>query len=273
MVRLIFIAACFISFLNATLLEDKIESFIGEKVFNTQKNLINILFQDKSRFLNKDSSVNDLEVLKGLKESGLLKLFYGTPKDLELSFFNKEDSLIFMRVINESLSLMGYNYFLTKKVLKNEDGFLWTIIISTEHMVDPIIFSKRLENRGCYFEEIKRTSELKWYYKINTDAIKIDALEIEPNTTVKLKKPIKPYWINVEDMQSISFRSRIADKWHPSIVFFDKKLDVVRDYRDDNVVDSLKLKIPKSAKYIKIEDIYTLDNIKRGISIYLKRRN
>jgi hypothetical protein len=178
-----------------------------------------------------------------------------------------------MRLINESLSSMGYNYFLTKKVLKNSDGFLWEINLSTEHIVDPIYFAKRLTEKGCFIDKIDKTSANEWFYSINTEFIEIDTIVLEPDTTVQLRKPIKPYWIKIEGMKSISFRSRIADKWHPSIVFYDKELQVVKDYRNDDVANTLKLNIPQSATYVKINDIYTLDNIKRGISVYLKSRN
>ncbi|MDA7848237.1 hypothetical protein N8972_01980, partial [Sulfurospirillum sp.] len=181
----------------------------------------------------------------------------------------KENSLIFMRVINESLSSMGYNYFLTKQALKNSNRFLWEIIISTEHIVDPLILSDRLESRGCFLESIERKSENEWAYVVNTDNIKIDAKKVEANRTVKLKKPIKPYWIEVENMKTISFSSKIADRWHPSIVFYDEKLNIVKDYKKDSATNRLKIKIPVDAKYAKVADLYSLDNIKRGISIYL----
>jgi len=259
-------------FVCAAPLEDKIESFVGEKVYNSQKNLIRILFKDKNAFLKDDNSIDDIKVLEKLKDNGILKLFYVKPEKLNISFSTKENALIFMRVINESLSSMGYNYFLTKRVLKNSDSFLWEITVSTEHIVDPLILSRRLEARGCFLESVNRKSKNEWEYVVNTEHIRIDAMKIEANTTVKLKKPIKPYWIVVEDMKSILLSSSIADKWYPSLVFYDEKLNIVKDYRQDHTTNRLKIRIPVDAKYVKVADLYTLDNIKRGISIYLTGR-
>lgn len=273
MVRIAFLLFFALSWVEATQLNEKIASFIGEKEYKVQKNLIRILFKDETDFLHDDNNVNDIKVLEKLKESGLLKLFYEKPQTLNLSFFTKNDALIFMRVINETLSSMGYNYFLTKKAVKNADGFIWEIIISTEHIVDPIIFSDMMKLRGCFLESIDRVNENEWKYRVNTENIKIDATKIEANTTVKLKKPIKPYWIDVQDMKSISFVSKLADKWHPNIVFFDQKLHIVSDYQKDEVTNKLKLRIPTDSRYVKIADMYTLDNIKRGISVYLRSKN
>lgn len=268
-----FFAFFALSWAQAIQLDDKIASFIGEKEYKVQKNLIRILFKNEQQFLYNNGKIDDIKVLGKLKESGLLKLFYTTPQKLNLSFSTKDNALIFMRVINEILSSMGYNYFLTKRALKNTNGFIWDIIISTEHIVDPIIFSSKLKSSGCFLESVDRVSENEWKYKINTQSIKIEARKIEANTTVKLKKPIKPYWIDVEGIKTISFVSKIADKWHPNIVFFDEKLNIVRDYRKDEVFNKLKLRVPVDAKYVKIADMYTLDNIKRGISIYLRSKN
>jgi len=273
LVKLFFVFCFCINALNATPLTEKIESFIGIKEYKIQKNLIHVLFKNEKVFLQDDGNVDDLKVLKQLKDSGLLKLFFKNPQELNLSFFTKDSPLIFMRVINDSLASMGYNYYLTKEIKKNNDGFLWEINLSTEHVVDPIYFTDRLKERGCVVDKINKENKHKWFYSINTENITILAILMDSDVTNKLKKPIKPYWVNVEDMKSISLRTRIADKWHPDVVFFDEKLNVVKDYRKDAVVNAIKIKVPDSAKYVKINDLYTLDNIKRGMSVYLKRRN
>ena len=272
MVKYLLVTFLFIGFAQASILKEKIESFMGEKKYKTQKNLIDILFKDERKFLKEDASVCDMKVLEKLKQNGILKLFYNEPQELNLSFFTKDNSLIFMRVINESLSSMGYNFFLTKRALQDRNGFLWEIVISTDHIVDPLILADRLAQRGSFIESVEKVEKNSWKYTINTDNIRIDAKKVEADKTIKLKKPIKPYWIEVEDMKSISFVSRLADRWHPNIVFFDEKLRIVKNYEQNRVINKLKLKIPNGVKYIKIADMHTLSNIKRGISIYLKSR-
>ncbi len=253
----------------AMTLEDKIESFVGEKEYKTQKNLIGVLFKNRANFVKSDGSIDDVKVLRRLKDNGILKLFYSEPQQLNLTFSIKRNSLLFMKVMNESLSSMGYNFFLTKRALRDGDKFLWKIIISTEHIVDPLILSESLKHRGCFLESIDRVDENEWKYNVNTDRIRIESKKVEPNRTIKLKKPIKPYWIDVEGMKSISFSSKIADKWYPSIIFYDEKLHIVKSYKKSSVTNRLKLEIPIDAVYVKIADQYTQENIKRGITIYL----
>lgn len=261
------------SIIQASQLLQKIENFIGTTEYNTQKNLIEILFKDEQSFEDANANIDELKILEQLKRSGLLKLFYTAPVDLTLSFFTQNNPIIFMRVINETLLSMGYNYFITKKVLKDTKGLLWEIGLSTEHVVDPIYLAKRLELRGCFLERIEKKSKNEWYYRINSDNIEIQTQATQMDTTIGLSKPIKPYWIKVEGASSVSFRSKIADKWFPNIVFFDTHLQVIKEYKKHEVTNSLKIRVPQGAKYAKINDIYTLDNIKRGLSVYLKSKN
>jgi len=267
--RVLVLLILFVVNLSALSLDNKIESFLGKDEFHIQKNLIDIIFHNQQAYYKEDGSIDDLKVLMQLKENGLLKLFYDSPKDMTLSFKTDANPLVLMRVINESLEAMGYSYFITDKVIKNTNEFIWNVKLSTEHVVDPILLAKELHARGCETKEIKKYENYNWSYVIDTKSINIKAEKYETNTTIKLKKPIKPYWIDIEEAKSLSLRSKIADRWYPSIIFYDKSLNVLQFYKKDEVVDAVKIDIPKNAKYVKIGDIYTLDNIKRGLSLYL----
>jgi hypothetical protein len=253
----------------ANTLEQKIESFLGKNEYHVQKNLIDIIFQDRQSYYLDADKTDDLKIVSKLKENGLLKLFYDSPIEMKLSFQSQGSSLVFMRVINESLEAMGYSYFLTDSVVKSSEGFSWVLKLSTEHVVDPILLANEMRLRGCEIVEIQKRDSDAWSYKIDTHNINVKATKYETNTTVKLKKPIKAYWIDIEEAKSISLRSKLADRWHPSVVFYDNNLNVISFYEKDEVVNFVKIDIPKSVKYVKIGDIYTLDNIKRGLSLYL----
>lgn len=266
------IVALFLSLtfaLFASPLNEKIESFLGKNEFHIQKNLIDIIFKDKDFYYNDLNRTDDLKILVKLKENGLLKLFYNSPVEMNIRFTTFENSLIFMSVINESLEAMGYSYFITDQVLKENEKFSWKIKLSTEHILDPTMLAKEFAIRGCSVVSIKKEGDYDWSYDIDTSKIQLRADKFDTSTTVNLKKPIKSYWIDIEDAKSISLRSKLADRWYPNVVFYDKNLGVLSFYRKDEVVNSIKLEIPKNAKYVKIGDIYNLENIKRGLSLYL----
>ena len=149
MVKKILIFALFPFLLSAANLDKKIESYLGKSDFFVQKNLVDILFSNKNQYLNDDNSTNDIAILAQLKKSGLLKLFYSKPVEMKISFKTNGNSLIFMRVINESLEAMGYSYFLTQSVNNESQTFTWEIDLETEHILDPILLDNELSLRGC----------------------------------------------------------------------------------------------------------------------------
>lgn len=269
MVRILVLAAFVSIFLIADPVDDKIISLIGKKEYAVQKKLIGIIFKKRENYYINSEKVDTIGIIQKLKKNGLIDLFFNSPKNLKVTFSTIGDSLFFIKTVGDSLSSMGYRHFLTKELIKNGQEVQWSILLNTEYIIDPIFFSNELKKRGCFVSDISKISETYWRYDIDTQNIKLLAQRIELDSTTKLKKPIKPYWINVENALRLKLKSHRIDHWFPYIVFYDKNMNIVSYYEDKNMQKSLKLSIPQEAKYVKIDDIYTLDNIKRGLSIYL----
>ncbi|MCF6172653.1 MAG: hypothetical protein L3J44_02570 [Campylobacteraceae bacterium] len=255
-------------------LDDKIRNYLSPEKYAKQVNLIKILFKNSDNFYRKsDGNVDSLKVIKVLKENGLFKMFYKKPVSLNMEFITDKNPLIFIKVISESLDAIGYNYFLTSKAQKSDGKFSWSINLRTEHLVNPILFAKELEKRGCEVNDIFKQKENYWVYKINSDNAKLDAKLVDLDTTVKLKKPIADYLIQNHSASSIKIRTSFSDHWYPKILFLDSGLHVISQKIINERTYVLEVKIPINSRYIKISDLYTLDNIKHGLSIYLKSAN
>ena len=271
MVR-IFTVICILYVATFANLQDKIENFISQNSYLKQENLINVLFRDKKSFYrHSDGNVDSLKVIKVLEDNGLLELFYQNPISLKVKFITHKNPLIFMKVIKESLETIGYNYFLTTRATKNDNEFTWIINLKTKHLINPVLFSKELQKRGCEVEDIEKKDGNLWVYQINSDHAKLSAKNIDLDRTVKLLKPIEPYLVYVNSATSIKIKTSLSDHWYPSVVFLDDALHVVSQTKINERKYTLKLEIPISCTYIRIGDMYTLDNIKHGLSIFLKR--
>jgi len=270
LVKNIFLVLLLSTFALANL-QEKIISFMGEHSYAKQENLIKILFKNQNSFYKQsDGNVDSLKVIQVLQKNGLLKLSYNTPMSLHITFVTDKNPLIFTRIISESLEAVGYNYFLTQEAQKSTDQFSWTINLKTKRVIDPTLFAKELEKRGCKIEDIIKKSDEEWVYEIDSHDAKLNALHLEPNTRVDLSKPIQPYWVASDQAESIKIRTSLADHWFPLVLFLDKGLHLISQTRIDERTYAITLPIPKNCKYIRISDIYTLDNIKRGLRVYLK---
>ena len=270
MVRFFFIAVVLCVSASANL-HDKIVNFMSARDYAKQENLIKVLFRNEHDFYKTDGTeVDSLKVIKVLKDNGLFKLFYNSPISLHIKFTTEKNPLIFMKVIRESLGAIGYNYFLTTRATKNSDGFIWIINLKTRHLVNPLSFSEELQERGCSVMDIKKEDRYLWSYKIDSTNVKLNAKNIENDISVRLKKPIEPYLIYTNNSKNIKIKASLSDHWYPYVIFFDKALHVISLKKINDRTLSLKLDIPEGCKYIRIGDMYTLDNIKHGLSLYLK---
>jgi len=256
-------------FANQTL-DDTIKSYVGASKYETQKNLINVLFASSGDFLKHDGRVDSVKVMDVLKKNGLVRLLYPEPVHLRLAFRTQHEPLIFLKIINETLELMGYNYFLTNNALRDQAGFVWEIYLQTEHILDPVSFANALGARGCSITHIVKNSDHYWFYDINSKEAHLGVKSLENGVNTPLGKPLKPYWIGIKGAKEVMITSHISDQWFPDVVFFDAYLNVVGDTKAEESVKTLKLSVPERAVYIKIGDTVMLENIKRGLSLHVK---
>ena len=87
------------------------------------------------------------------------------------------------------------------------------------------------------------------------------------NNQLSLKKPSKPYMVMIENASRISINSNAGNSWYPSVVFYDSDFNMIEIHEEDSLHNSLRLSVPNNTKYIKIDDLYSLANLKRGITI------
>jgi len=258
------------SFLGAQALQDKIQSFVGVSKYETQKNLIQVLFAQTNNFVKPNGDVDSVKVISTLKKNGLLQLLYDKPIQLRLAFRTHSDPLIFLKIVNESLEAMGYNYFLTNNALRDSAGFVWEIYLQTEHIVDPEAFANALAARGCTITNIVKNEDHYWFYDIDSSNAYLGAKKIDSGVTTPLGKPLKPYWIDVKNMREVTITVHAGDRWFPDVVFFDENLHLLSDVKSEESTRTLKLKVPSNAAYLKIGDAFMLENIKHGLSLHVK---
>lgn len=266
MVKKVILLVLFISCLSADALDDKIHSFLSEYKYKESKNLINYIFSPRENYYKNDD-VDSIAILETLNNNGLLELFLNEPRDVELVFHVNFNPIVSIKNIADSLNSMGYSFFLTKKISKSLEGLYWHISISTQYVPNPALLNSSLNSRGCEIESVSKNGNT-WSYQINSRRASIDSITLKKGIEEQFKKPLTPYWFNTKDgINNMIVKSSYADFWHPRISFYTESLELI------NIIDlsdrkySIRVNIPKKTAYIKIEDRYTLDNIKRGLKI------
>jgi len=243
----------------------KIKSFLNEKTYNDNKAFINVIFDPKSAYYI-DDRVNVVKIIKTLKDNGLLNLFFKAPQAFSLTFKTNGSPIFFIRIMDDVLSDIGYFRYLTTAVQLDASEFSWTINLTSEYMTDPIILQTALQKSGCKIIDITRNSAKKWTYTIDMSNAELNVPTFEDAKKVQLKQILYPRWFNVSKIRILKVYSSLRNHWYPYISYYDASLHLVKLLKRDKVSKSLSIVIPKSAKYIKITDLYTLKNLRDGLT-------
>jgi len=248
-------------------LDLKIKNLLGEVSYETHKNLIAFIFQDEQAFY-KDGFVNYPLVAQKLKENNLLKLEYPTTQYIDVHFKLIGEQKKSLFILKETLKSLGYYYYFTQNAQYVNNVLNWSIKLKTAVAINPLRLSETLALRNSKIMDIIREGDYKYTYEIDfstSNLYKVEDLVI--NEQIKLRKPLKPYMIKVENANAIKINSNIGNKWHPNIVFYDNDLNILEIVKENSLQKSLKLDVPVDTRYIKIDDLYSLSNLIRGISI------
>jgi len=244
-------------------------SLLGKSDYQRNRGMIKLLFKDRSKFI-KDNHLDFVKITKTLEKNHLLDTKLKKISNIKISFATKQkNSLLFIKIVKEVLSTAGYTNAMTSKAIRDNSGFLWQITLKSKNMIDPSLIARAFEKREATITKIKKISKEQYRYDIDITEAKINALKLETNQETKLTKPLHPYWIDIRAANIVRISSLVGNSWHPYIVFYDQDLNILDNYTKVRKSYNISLKIPKDARYLKISDLYTLQNIKRGLKITL----
>jgi len=234
---------------------ETIKNIIGEKKFETYKNLI-------YTSLDKNASLKD--TITFLENNALLDLYSDVNGSISPKFVFLNNNPIFnTKTLYDSLYYLGYINFYPIFIEKNQT-FTIRLKIKSNHYIDPLNLLNELNKRGCSITNIKKNKNFIYYINCKNEKLKAFMLKNKIQVLHKIKGI---YWIDSNNFKKIYIKTSKYDFFHPYIVFYDKNLNILNIITSTNVKRKLILNIPQNTKYIKIKDYFTKENIKRGIFI------
>lgn len=250
------------------LVDAKIKNLIEPSIYAKNRAFIEAATTPKSEYI-KDGNVDTIKLIKTLKDNGILKLLFKTPREVNITFKTKANPNFFVKVMNDSLTNIGYYKFITKEALYDEDSFTWRVSMLSEVVVDPIILDSELKKSNSSIIDVSRQSESEWSFVVDMSqaVLNVSSLDSEFN----LKRSLYATWLNVKGINSLSFYSSSSNSWYPYIAFYDSNLNIIGVKKVDSKTSNLNIEIDPKCSYIKISDIYSLKNIKDDIIIKASR--
>jgi len=271
MLKIVIYLFIFALSLNATVLEEKVESIVGKQNFQIHKGLIEFLLKDERKFIY-NNKIQYLKLFEVLQQNGLLNLRLHKPTNINIEFKMVDKNIKAYKILNDSLQSLGIRYFFTKSMNLNDQKELsWTILFKAEYMLDPVVFIKELQLHNCKVNNLVVKDKNSWYYEIKFENSRLSkAIKVEKNEKVRFQKPLRALFLQVDDSKQLQVISRNLNNWYPHIAFFDKDLQVLGVIKKDRKYKGLKTKVPFGTKYVKVTDLYNLINIKRGLTIIVR---
>jgi len=262
---LLVIAFCIASYAN---LNDVVSNMLGSADYNTHKNLVNHIFANRTNFY-KNNQVDYVAVSQELENNNLIKLNYGTVQDVEVTFNFSGSPKKSIKNINDILRTFTFFTYITKEEAVINDQVKLVVKLKTAAAISPLKLSQELQSADCRVVDIKREGDYKWSYTIDaTNASVYRAEDLISSNQASLRKPNTIITIEkVANASKVTISSSAGNSWTPVVVFYDNDLNIIGMVEEDSLRSSLKLDVPNNTRFIKIDDSYSLANIKRGFNI------
>ena len=211
------------------------------------------------------------KISKVLKDNGLLKLTFGSPKELEVSFEMGHNPAAFTSVLYDVLGAMGYYYFLVKQSRLDGEKYQFVLSMNTEYAIDPVLFQEKLRDYGYSVSRIEKRNVQRWVYSISQNTLKYPkAVPLEKNLPQSRADLKGEYWYSLKEGGSLIISSVDGASWYPKIVFFDENLRILKVEALEDSVYETKVVIPNGTVFVEISDYYLPIAIKEGLKVILR---
>ncbi|AXK47957.1 hypothetical protein CRU87_02885 [Aliarcobacter trophiarum LMG 25534] len=252
--------------LNANI-NQAVIGLIGSSDFNTHRNLISSIFKNQSYFYT-NGSLDYAKISQTLQNNNLLKLNLGSTQSIEATFIFTSSPKKSFKNINDILKTIGVQNFVTLEQSVVDNQLKWSIKVQTAAAINPLRLSQELQSTNCRIIDIKKEGNNKWSYYIDSKKSSIyKAEDLVTKASVSLKKPIRPYILEIANSDSLKIDSNIGNSWYPTIIFYDDSFNVIDVFESETLHKNLRVDIPTNTRFVKVDDFYALTNIKNGLII------
>ena len=247
-------------------LDSTLNSILGTKSYNANRGLVNVIFKQKSSYYN-GNSVDVIKVIKSLENNKLVNLSLKTSQNITLSFSTKGSSIFLVKIMSDALRNMGYYKYITKEAHTTGSQFFWNIEYNGDSVIDPVVLDTELAKSGCKITDIQTGNPASWSYEIEMNNAHLNVAQLDVSSTVNSERDMSEKWIEVSHVSKVGISSNHSNSWYPSISFYDKNLHLLKVEKVDKKTFELNIDLPSDTVYMKISDLYSLNNIKNGFSI------
>lgn len=238
---------------------------LGSNDYNTHKNLINHIFKNEKDFYT-NGKLDYSKITAELDKNNLLKATQNTSAN-EITFNFNTNPKISFKNMNDILRAVGISNYTTKSQTTIDNQLQWSIKVQTAAAINPLKISNELKSANCRVIDIKKEGNKLSYYIDSSKASIYKAENLVTQKELTLKRASRPYYVELGNVYRVNINSNAGNNWYPLVTFYDSGFNAIEVVEKENLEKSLKLVVPNGAKFMKIDDLYALTNIKNGLTI------
>ena len=265
MVRILFVLLFVCSAFGANLHEN-VRNLIGDDIYNTNYEKMQGIFSNQNEYMDMYGNLDYQKISETLTAYSFLNLELDYVATMRLNFESDAKSLLLVKIVSQALKNMGYVYFRSVGFDMANGKTRWSVTVASKPIVDSGRLYEALLRNSAFIKNISRTSELEFVYSLDLENAYL-LTERLPKSKDEFIKPIEAFFYKIDNKSTLAIQSHRQNNWHPIIKIFDKDLTLIRQIKEDKRTNFVNFELPKNAYYIRISDIYTLENIKHGLII------
>ncbi|TEY03075.1 hypothetical protein [Campylobacter sp. US33a] len=237
----------------------------------SKQNKLRALFDNKN-YQDSNGNLDIDKITRTLKINSLIDFALKEPATMRISFKAKTEGILFFKIVNDALNNSGFIYFTPIDLSLRDGNIFYQIEVQSQYILDSGSFYNLLKQNSVFIEDVQKVGAFDYEYTLDfSKAFLKPNVNVPLNEEVVLEKPLRDYIVLLQGAKSIEITSNSMDVWFAKIIFLDQNLNLIRAVQSSTKSDKFKDFIPSGAVYAIIGDIFTLDNIRRGLTIYLKK--
>lgn len=243
---------------------------IADGILGQSNTKTTALFSDGLDYLDESGRPDIAKISNTLKSNSLFPTSYKEKVNLDIQFIsNQANPLLLIKIVKEALNNLGFNEILTIE-FANTQAAIWGIRLNTKFMLDPGSLYTAFKNTNTVISAIERTDSFTYKYVLDTSKSILNLTPVEMGKEIELSKPFEPYFIDVSDASKAEITAKDGDSWFTLVRILDNNLNLIDEKKRNKKTTKLNFLIPSNAKYITIDDVNSLENIKRGLRIHIQ---
>ncbi|MGH2268013.1 hypothetical protein [Campylobacter taeniopygiae] len=268
MVKIVFLFFFFTQVAFAVSSLELAQNLVNDASKNSQ---LKLLFANSS-CLDDKGNLDIAKISRVLKINSLLNLNLSNSQTLKLNFRAKADSVVFFKILFDALIESGYVYFIPTELILHEGNIDYTVQVDSQYILDPETLYKLLKKNSVYIDNIKQIGPYFYQYDLNFDNAKLNTnVNISLNSLTILERPLKDYIFTTKNASKLIIDASDSDFWFPKVLFLDKNLNLIKSIKNNEQNNHFEEFIPSGSVYVIVSDMYSLDNIRRGLKVLLKK--